>query len=355
MHPPAVFQSKVQTVAAVVGENLAAGDGVFGIGHGVTGRGIVGTSEQQNGVTGITQHGTGVWGVGGTGNGVFGETQSSTSAGVVGQNTVGGRGVFGFAEGGGDGVFGSAVSRHIPGSYLHGGRGVVGISDDHTGVEGGSTNGAGVWGGSKNGEGVHGETQSDTLAAIAGFNRSESGTGAGIFGSAMSPSGYAGYFSGNVSVIGDAYVSGKLTVDGDIILTNADCAEEFDVLDPEIVGPGTVVVLTDDGALRASDQAYDRKAAGVVSGAGAFRPAIVLDRRPSVGSRCAIAMLGKVACKADAAEFPIAVGDLLTTSATRGHAMKATDPERSFGAVIGKALEPLASGTGMIAILVALQ
>jgi hypothetical protein len=35
--------------------------------------------------------------------------------------------------------------------------------------------------------------------------------------------------------------------------------------------------------------------------------------------------------------------------------MKATDPTRAFGAVIGKALEPLDAGEGLIPILVALQ
>ena len=35
--------------------------------------------------------------------------------------------------------------------------------------------------------------------------------------------------------------------------------------------------------------------------------------------------------------------------------MKATDQQRAFGAVLGKALRPLASGSGLIPILVALQ
>ena len=52
---------------------------------------------------------------------------------------------------------------------------------------------------------------------------------------------------------------------------------------------------------------------------------------------------------------PIEVGDLLTTSATPGHAMKATDPLKAFGAVIGKALRPLDSGQGLIPVLIALQ
>ena len=49
------------------------------------------------------------------------------------------------------------------------------------------------------------------------------------------------------------------------------------------------------------------------------------------------------------------IGDLLTTSDTPGHAMRVGDPSRAFGAVIGKALAPLAAGRGMVPILVALQ
>jgi hypothetical protein len=35
--------------------------------------------------------------------------------------------------------------------------------------------------------------------------------------------------------------------------------------------------------------------------------------------------------------------------------MKAVDRERAFGAVIGKALQPLESGQGLIAAIIALQ
>jgi hypothetical protein len=62
-----------------------------------------------------------------------------------------------------------------------------------------------------------------------------------------------------------------------------------------------------------------------------------------------------VECQVDANFAPIEVGDLLTTSATPGFAMKATDRQRSFGAVIGKALRPLDSGRRLIPVLVALQ
>ena len=68
-----------------------------------------------------------------------------------------------------------------------------------------------------------------------------------------------------------------------------------------------------------------------------------------------IALMGKVNCKVDAQYAAIEVGDLLTTSPTPGHAMKATDPAKAFGTVIGKALKPLKEGTGLIPILISLQ
>jgi hypothetical protein len=142
---------------------------------------------------------------------------------------------------------------------------------------------------------------------------------------------------------------------GDIVLQNADCAEDFDIAGTELPEPGAIMVIDDEGKLRQSERPYDRTVAGVISGAGEFRPGIVLDRKPSEQPRAALAMVGKVYCKVDASYHPIAVGDLLTTSATPGHAMRAVDPARAFGAVIGKALRPHREGPGMIPILVALQ
>jgi hypothetical protein len=57
----------------------------------------------------------------------------------------------------------------------------------------------------------------------------------------------------------------------------------------------------------------------------------------------------------DASYAPIEVGDLLTTAPTPGYAMKASDPLKAFGAVIGKALCPLKAGRGLVPILIALQ
>lgn len=142
---------------------------------------------------------------------------------------------------------------------------------------------------------------------------------------------------------------------GDVILQNADCAEDFEVRGDAAIEPGVVLSLSDDGPLALSTTPYDRKVAGVISGAGGLRPGIVLGRHANTTNRWPIALSGKVFCKVNAQESPISVGDLLTTSPTPGHAMAARDHQRAFGAVIGKALAPLKSGTGLLPILIALQ
>jgi len=227
--------------------------------------------------------------------------------------------------------------------------GVLGRSGEGAGVSGLSVSGAGVYGSSDRSEGIRGETHSRTVAAIAGFNLNPDGTGAAIYGEKQGGVGHAGFFQGNV------HVTGSLTVDGDIILSNADYAEDFDVAEAEEIEPGTVMVLGEEGSLQPSQHAYDKRVAGVVSGAGDYRPGIVLDKQQSQGHRKPIALLGKVFCKVDAGYAPIEVGDLLTTSDTPGQAMKAIDPSRALGTVIGKALRPLKEGQGLIPILIALQ
>lgn len=134
-------------------------------------------------------------------------------------------------------------------------------------------------------------------------------------------------------------------------------AEQFDVApqvaDDDDIGPGAVVVLDGEGALAPCKQSYDTCVAGVVSGAGDRVPALVLDRKERVKG-AGIAVVGKVWCRADASSQAIQVGDLLTTSSTPGHAMPAVDREAAFGAVLGKALTPLASGTGLVLVLTGL-
>jgi len=197
-------------------------------------------------------------------------------------------------------------------------------------------------------------------AVTTGIAQESEGTRVGVFGSSVTSEGvYAkseqavGLFATGGSLA--AQFEGDVEVTGDIRLTNADCAEEFDVVSTETVEPGTVMVLGEEGGVRPSHRPYDKRVVGVVSGAGSYRPALVLDKQKSEQQRQPIALLGKVYCKVDADHAPIEIGDLLTTSAMPGHAMKATDPRSAFGTVIGKALRPLDRGQGLIPILIALQ
>jgi len=236
------------------------------------------------------------------------------------------------------------------------GCGVLGESNQGYGVFGASISAAGVYGTSEKAHGMRGTNQSgaNVTPKYGCGVLGESDQGYGVFGASVSASGVygtsksglAGEFEGNVSV------KGQLTA-ADVLLSGADCAEEFDVVvDLE---PGTVAVFDDDCRLAPCAAAYDKRVAGVVSGAGAYRAGIVLDRRANEGPRAAIALVGKVFCKVDASYAAIEAGDLLTTSPTSGCAMKAADAAHAFGAVIGKALRPLPGGTGLIPMLVSLR
>jgi hypothetical protein len=151
-------------------------------------------------------------------------------------------------------------------------------------------------------------------------------------------------------------VAGDVRVSGDLFLANADCAEDFDTAEPGAMDPGTVMVIDSASMLRPSSCAYDRRVAGVVSGAGDLRPAIRLNHQSDARvNRVPIALMGRVVCKVDAHVGPIATGDLLTTSDTPGHAMKVANPDRALGAILGKAMAPFAEGRGLIPVLVALN
>jgi hypothetical protein len=266
------------------------------------------------------------------------------------------------SSGGGAGVYGeSRAWNAVRGvTYAPGHAAVVGLSEVHNPDPGGQpqnnpgpgvlgqSDGTGVWGTSKTWVGVYGETQS-TVGGPAVMGQHHQG-GSAVYGLSERGIGVhgrggrlAGFFEGDVEVTGD------------IRLTNADCAEDFSIGTAIAVEPGTVMILGEDGALFPSERAYDKRVAGVISGAGSYKPGIVLDKQSSKGKRQPVALLGKVYCKADASYATIEIGDLLTTSPTPGHAMKAVDPARSFGAVIGKTLQPLKEGRGLIPVLIALQ
>ncbi len=298
--------------AAVRAISAGNGHGVFGSAPHV---GVFGKSTGTEGFSGV--HGESVGGPG----------VSASSVGSVGVDATtqsGPAAVRAISSGNGHGVFGSAPHIGIFGKST----GTEGFS----GVHGESIGGPGVSGTSDGSVGVDARTDHGPAALRAVHARN----------------GIAGEFGGNV------HVSGDLLVDGDVQLKGGDVAEQFEVVGVLDAEPGTVVVIAGDDRVRVSEQSYDRRVAGVISGGGDYRPGLVLDRRPS-GRRRPLALTGKAWCKVDASAAPIEIGDLLTTSARPGHAMKATEASKAFGAVIGKALEPLASGQGLIPILIALQ
>jgi hypothetical protein len=162
--------------------------------------------------------------------------------------------------------------------------------------------------------------------AIGVYGTTADPNGAGVLGE-NTAGGNAGEFSGNVAVSGNMTVSGNATVQGielqvngqaiikshanvggnlqvihdlavsgavsaagtvtanDIILPNADCAEDFDIRLGTNVEPGTVMALDERGLLQESRHSYDKKVAGVISGAGKFKPGLILGRAKGQSGR----------------------------------------------------------------------
>lgn len=152
-------------------------------------------------------------------------------------------------------------------------------------------------------------------------------------------------------------VAGNAAVDVLTIRGGADIVEGFDTADDADTLPGTVMVIdpSNPGALRASDRAYDAKVAGVVSGAGGVQPGIRLGQDGVLDGSVPVAMTGRVYVRCSAENGSITPGDLITTAGLAGHGMKATDRDRSHGAVIGKAMSSLDDGSGLVLVLVNLQ
>lgn len=268
---------------------IAAPTGAAVAGEAAKGAGVLGTSKTHYGVHGV--------------NGARSGVKIPSAAGVAGESADG------------DGVFGSSAKR--------------------MGVEGASTDGVGVWGWSEKGEGVHAETRSSSVAALSAINANESSTSAAVYAKHKGK-GPAGLFDGDV------------VVTGDVILQGADYAEALTVASPEVTA-GMVVVLDDMGRIRPCVSEYDPRVAGIVSGAGGVRPALVLDRHDGGAP---VALMGKLWVLVDASVAPIRCGDLLTTSSTPGHARRVTKRRRAFGAIVGKALTELPTGRGMVRVLV---
>lgn len=181
------------------------------------------------------------------------------------------------------------------------------------------------------------------------YARASASNGTGIYAYGGS-SGYAGHFRGKVRIT-------DRSTDATVMELGAglDYAEGFDVSEEIEVTPGTVLIIdpNNPGKLKRCDTPYDTKVAGIVAGAKGLGSGVRLGADQFDKD---VALAGRVYCNVDATNAAIKTGDLLTTAALAGYAMKAEDYTRAQGAILGKAMQDMEKGQkGQILVLVTLQ
>jgi hypothetical protein len=329
--------------------------GVYGRSNSTSGYGVYGWANANSGPTyGVrgrsdSASGAGVYGFSGSGTGVYGSSSSGVGVHAVSNSDTA---VWAETSGG----FAAVDGRNTTGT------GVYASSDSGYGMHAISDSGVGVRAVSNSDTAVWAET-SGGFAAVDGRNT----TGYGVYG--RSDSGYGGYFRGynGVYAVATGANGVALRAKGNVRILNSsdatiielgeglDYTEGFDVSDETEIAPGTVLVIDPGhpGELTTSDTPYDHKVAGIVAGAQGMGSAV---RLAPDQFDYDVALAGRVYCNVDATEAGVEPGDLLTTSATPGYAMKVTDYARAQGAILGKAMEGLGKGEkGQILVLVTLQ
>lgn len=390
--------------AGVWGSNSASGIGVKGSStngdaiYGITTNGfngVYGESERSNGtgVHGRANGGTSAWGVFGessTGIGVRGISNSGT--GVSGISIGTGSGVYGYMSGTGRaGLFEvDNPTNNLSGLFAkHNGTG-NGFASVHTG-----TGRAGYF-----------EINNPSSSNIA-FYTLTNGTGSAIYATGKGKTrsnatlrientepvqGMSAYIHNNSNyatshfqndgsgevlwvenhgtghyIVATSGTDWKFWVDNEgvthtkvlEIIGGSDLSERFELIDDDkTIEPGMVVRIDSEheGQLAISREPYDRRVAGIISGAGGIQPGMVMGQNGSIADgNYPIALTGRVYCRVTTSNGPIAPGDLLTTSEVPGYAMRVDDHARAQGAIIGKAMGSLQTGDGLILVLVNLQ
>ena len=156
-----------------------------------------------------------------------------------------------------------------------------------------------------------------------------------------------------MQIVCDSIDCTSITIEG-----GSDLAEPFQFSSAnQEVAQGAVVVIDEanPGHLKLSDQPYDARVAGVVSGANGINPGIQMQQKGLLEGGKNVALTGRVYVQADASNGAIKPGDLLTSSTIPGHAMRVSDHAKAQGAILGKAMTELKDGQGMVLVLVTLQ
>ncbi len=350
------------------------GRGVYGLATNLSGSnfGVFGEARGSSGV--------GVYGEAGT-TGVQGESDNTTGTGYGGffrSRSTGGYGVFGVATAGTGTTYGGYfLTNSANGTGVHGFAGNI-ATGTSKGVYGESSanGGRGVHGKANSGVGVYAESNSTgtnrpalfvtntNVGGIGMFSRTTSSDANAVFvnrGSGDIVRGFSGPTGGDL--VFRVQNNGRTVTRSLQITGGSDLAEPFDVTTADDADvkpiPGMVMVIDESrpGQLTPATSAYDRRVAGVISGANDLAPGMIMtaDGNAIVDGAHPVALTGRVWCLCDASTGPIVPGDLLTTSSTAGHAMKVTDHGAAQGAIIGKAMTPLKEGRGLVLLLVSLQ
>ena len=133
-----------------------------------------------------------------------------------------------------------------------------------------------------------------------------------------------------------------------------DYAEILDLATREGIRAGSVVAWDPDASgLVPASGSNARRVVGVISGAGKFRPGMVIGSREDGSKDFPVAVSGVVYVRVSGEAGSVEPGDLLVPSSAAGVGMRAADPRGTAGTVFGKALEPWSgAGEGLVLMLV---
>lgn len=168
----------------------------------------------------------------------------------------------------------------------------------------------------------------------------------------------AGGTAATIEIDGSYGGDGRITTNELQITGGSDLSELFKLSDYHLIEKGMIVCIDskNEGSLCISSKPYDKTVAGIISGANDIETGLIMSQDGSIADgEHLVALTGRVYCLVDADISPVEAGDLLTTSPTPGHAMKAKNKRKANGAIIGKAMSSLDEGKGLVLVLVSLQ